>query len=97
MFRFTIRDVLWLTLLVATSLGMSLAWRKDHAAWQRDRIELQVTKARLQTVEENLEELKKGLTHLAMLKEMVVSAEADRLLRDHNARQAASSQTEPNP
>ena len=29
MFRFTIRDVLWLTVVVAITLTMSLAWRAD--------------------------------------------------------------------
>jgi hypothetical protein len=47
MFRFTIRDVLWLTALVALAAGWSVdrnqlrvAWRSDrdqiHAQWQQD-------------------------------------------------------------
>jgi hypothetical protein len=31
MFRFTIRDVLWLTVVV----GMGVAWLTDRAAWAR--------------------------------------------------------------
>jgi len=95
MFRFTIRDVLWLTLLVATLLGMALAWQKDREDCQRARAELHLTTIRLMTAEQNLEDLRRGLTHLALLREAVVSAEADRFLREHIARQSAS-RTEPN-
>jgi hypothetical protein len=31
MFRFTIRDVLWLTVVAAVTLG----WRLNHRDWQR--------------------------------------------------------------
>jgi len=31
MFRFTIRDVLWLTALVAVTLGLGLGWWNDRA------------------------------------------------------------------
>jgi hypothetical protein len=30
MFRFTIRDVLWLTVVAALSLGLGLGWWRDH-------------------------------------------------------------------
>ena len=30
MFRFTIRDVLWLTVVVALALGLGLGWWQDH-------------------------------------------------------------------
>jgi hypothetical protein len=30
MFRFTIRDVLWLTVVVAVGLGLGLGWVADH-------------------------------------------------------------------
>jgi hypothetical protein len=30
-FRFSIRDVLWLMVVVAVAVGMTVAWRKDHA------------------------------------------------------------------
>jgi len=31
-FRFTIRDLLWLTVVVATALGLGLGWWRDHHA-----------------------------------------------------------------
>ena len=34
MFRFTIRDVLWLTALVAVTLGLGLGWWRDHRTLQ---------------------------------------------------------------
>jgi hypothetical protein len=34
MFRFTIRDMLWLTVVVALAVGWSVDWR-THAGWQR--------------------------------------------------------------
>jgi multidrug resistance efflux pump len=36
MFRFTIRDVLWLTVVVAVALAVRLAWMRDHE-WQRQK------------------------------------------------------------
>jgi hypothetical protein len=29
--RFTIRDLAWLTALVAVAMGMGVAWHRDHA------------------------------------------------------------------
>jgi hypothetical protein len=42
MFRFTIRDVLWLTVVVGLSLSLStgyLAYRRQLAAWEEERFE----------------------------------------------------------
>ena len=40
MFRFTIRDVLWLTALVAVTLGMSLAWGADSERHKQSEVSL---------------------------------------------------------
>jgi len=37
MFRFTIRDVLWLTMVVAVSLGLGLVWWRDRQTLQNVR------------------------------------------------------------
>jgi hypothetical protein len=36
MFRFTIRDVLWLTVVVGLAVGLGFAWWKDRRALSRD-------------------------------------------------------------
>jgi hypothetical protein len=35
MFRFTIRDLLWLTVVVAVALGLGLGWWRDRVATDR--------------------------------------------------------------
>jgi hypothetical protein len=53
MFRFTIRDVLWLTVVVALAVGWSLEHyriSRERAALKADRQKLQLTAERLQAM-----------------------------------------------
>ena len=42
--RFTIRDVLWLTALVAVTLGLGIGWLQDRSRLQGEYYELVVSK-----------------------------------------------------
>jgi len=51
MFRFTIRDVLWLTVVVALALG----WWVEHAAMKAERAALSAERQSLQTQRRELD------------------------------------------
>ena len=40
MLRFTIRDVLWLTVVVAVALSLWLGWSRESAKWQSEKLSL---------------------------------------------------------
>lgn len=58
MFRFAIRDLLWLMLVI----GMGLAWRRDHTEFEDERHALRQSHAKLQEIRQMLGD--KGLHRL---------------------------------
>ncbi len=61
MFRFTIRDVLWLTVVVGMGVGWSLQWRADRERFAVTSGELDRTKVELRSSERQLNAAQKKL------------------------------------
>ena len=79
MFRFTIRDVLWLTALVAVALGIALAWRQDNVDWERERAGLQVTKGAKQRLLGKISDLENAAKSQKQERDSMVIALAEEL------------------
>jgi len=75
MFRFTIRDVLWLMVVV----GMGCAWWLDRGALNRERHQLRLDRAGMQHL------LAKSENHVMMVQTMLKSAKKELAERRANA------------
>ena len=63
MLRFSIRDLLWVILVI----GMGLAWRRDHAEFQEERHALRDSHAKLREIRQMLGD--KGVDRLVGMAE----------------------------
>src|SRR4051812_18368691 len=98
MFRFTIRDVLWLTVVAALVACWSLERlnsQRHRASWGHERATLQSTVADLQVSQQHIKEMSRVLDDPVMLKEMVLAADGDRIMREYKATHKGSSSAKP--
>jgi hypothetical protein len=57
MFRFTIRDVLWLTVVVAVGVSLGAAWCRDHLALVTAEQEVLAVRAAMDVLEADARDL----------------------------------------
>jgi hypothetical protein len=106
MFRFTIRDVLWLITGIAIAFAiLGSLQRREYATWNKERAMLREERAALQGVaeqqkaratsaERNLKGIYQDLQNPAVIEELVLAREAEQKLRSQNRLRPTN---EPNP
>ena len=99
MFRFTIRDLLWLVTGIAIAFAiLGSWWRHEYATWNRQRAIMQQQRAALQAnmeaqtaratvAERNLKGIHQDLQDPTVIREIAIAAKIEQQFREQKARQ----------